>query len=317
MPYHSPLRYPGGKTALAPLLAETIQVNDIEGGTYLEPFAGGSGLALALLFSETVGNIHLNDLDRRIYSFWAAVLHQGEAFLDRVDNAKINVAEWRRQREVMRQWKTAKILDLGFATFYLNRCNRSGVFNAGPIGGYDQTGNYKIDVRFNKVELRKKIERIIIYRERIKIWNLDAIQFLKCVFEKSEVQRNRSLVYMDPPYFKKAERLYPLYFVDADHARLAKYLNSQKRMRWLVSYDDTEEIRSLYSGTKNLLFMNYFLHSVRTGHELFIPGPNCKLPASFTEGADNIFKSPAGHIQREIGAHHAEDTDVEVKLKEA
>lgn len=301
MAYPSPLRYPGGKTALAPLLAETIQVNEIEGGTFLEPFAGGSGLALSLLFSETVGDIHLNDLDRRIYSFWAAILNQSESFLERLDRVQVNVAEWRRQREVMRRWKTAKILDLGFATFFLNRCNRSGVFNAGPIGGYDQTGNYKIDVRFNKRELRKKIERIILYGGRIKIWNLDAVKFLKRVFQKGGASRSRSLVYMDPPYFKKAQRLYPLYFVDADHARLAEYLNCRTQMRWLVSYDDTDEIRCLYSGTKNRLFMNYFLHSVRTGHELFIPSRNCKLPISFTEGTDNIFKSPAGHIQREIG----------------
>jgi DNA adenine methylase len=290
MAYPSPFRYPGGKTALAPLLAETIRVNGLEGGAYLEPFAGGAGLALALLFSEIVSEIHLNDLDRRIYSFWASVLRQPAPFLDRLDRVQVTVAEWRRQKEIMRNWRAAKILDLGFATFFINRCNRSGVFNAGPIGGYDQSGNYKIDVRFNRAGLRRKIERIILYRERIKVWNVDAVEFLKRVFQNGGLRRNRSLVYMDPPYFEKAQRLYPLYFKDADHARLATYLNCQKRMRWLVSYDDTEEIRCLYSGTKNLLFMNYFLHSVRVGRELFIPSHNCKLPQNFTEGTGNIFK---------------------------
>ena len=294
MSYPSPFRYPGGKTALAPLLAETIKVNRLEGGIYLEPFAGGAGLALALLYSEMVGNIYLNDLDRRIYSFWTSILRQPDAFLERLDRVRVNVAEWRRQKQVMGSWKSAKLLDLGFASFFLNRCNRSGVFNAGPIGGYDQRGNYKIDVRFNKPELRKKIERIILYRERITIWNLDAIEFLKRVFRSGECSRNSSLVYMDPPYFKKAERLYPLFFRDVDHTRLAKYLNAQKMMRWLVSYDDTEEIRRLYSGTKNLLFMNYFLHSVRVGRELFIPSQNCTLPKSFTEGNANVFKSVSG-----------------------
>lgn len=302
MAYPSPLRYPGGKTALAPLLAETIQENGIEGGVYLEPFAGGSGLALALLFAETVGNIHLNDLDRRIYAFWKSILEFSEEFLERLENAKLTVREWRRQKEILQSWRTAKILDLGFATFFLNRCNRSGVFNAGPIGGYDQTGNYKIDARFNKVELRKKIEKIVLYRDRISVRNLDAIRFLKEVFRKESISTKRSLVYMDPPYFKKAERLYPLYFRDSDHTRLAEYLSSQKKLRWLVSYDDTEEIRNLYSGTKNILFMNYFLHSVRTGRELFIPSPNCQLPETFTAGTNNIFKSPAGHIQKEISS---------------
>ena len=204
MAYPSPLRYPGGKTALAPLLAETMQVNEIEGGTYLEPFAGGSGLALSLLFSETVGNIHLNDLDRRIYSFWAAILNQSESFLERLDKVQVNVEEWQRHREVMRRWKTAKILDLGFATFFLNRCNRSGVFNAGPIGGYDQTGNYKIDVRFNKKELRKKIERIALYRDRITIWNLDAIEFLKRVFQKRGGHAQSELGLHGPTIFQES-----------------------------------------------------------------------------------------------------------------
>jgi len=302
MAYPSPFRYPGGKSALFPLLAETIRVNALGGGAYLEPFAGGAGLALALLHGEVVGDIHLNDLDRRIYSFWAAVLHQSESFLERLDQIPVTVTEWQRQKKIMQNWKSAKILDLGFATFFLNRCNRSGIFNAGPIGGYDQTGNYKIGVRFNKLELRRKIERIILYRQRIKIWNMDAVEFLKRVFQRGEVQRSHSLVYMDPPYFKKAERLYPLYFKDADHARLARYLNSQKRMRWLVSYDDTDEIRRLYSGRKNLLFMNYFLHSVRIGRELFIPSHNCRLPDSFAEGTENIFKSPSGQIERQLGS---------------
>ena len=172
------------------------------------------------------------------------------------------------------------------------------MLNAGPIGGYDQTGNYKIDARFNKEEMCKKIQRIILYRDRINVWNLDAVSFLKKVFHAGEVSRRQSLVYMDPPYFAKAEELYPVYFKEQDHARLAKYLNSQKQMKWLVSYDDTEEIRALYSGEKNLLYMNYVLHSVRVGRELFIPSPNCQIPKSFSEGGENIFKSSLSTIQK-------------------
>ncbi len=296
-PMHpSPFRYPGGKTALFPLVADSIRANGLEGGIYLEPFAGGSGLALALLYGEVVSEIHLNDLDRRIYSFWTSVLNKSEEFLDRFDRVDVTVSEWRRQNQIMRKWKTAKILDLGFATFFLNRCNRSGIFKAGPIGGYDQRGNYKIDCRFKKADLRRRIEKIVLYRERIKVWNLDAIDFLKRVFREGGISRNNSLVYMDPPYFEKANELYPLYFTEPDHVRLAKYLNRQKQMRWLVSYDDTEEIRALYSGEKNLLYMNYFLHSVRVGHELFIPSQNCKLPKSFLEGGQNVFT--AGHRRR-------------------
>ncbi len=302
MSYPSPLRYAGGKSALAPLMAEVVKLNGVEGGTYLEPCAGGAGLALGLLFAEVVGTVHLNDLDRRIYCFWVSVLRHPEAFLQRLDNTPVTVSEWRKQKQVMASWKTAKTLDLGFATFFLNRCNRSGVFNAGPIGGVDQRGNYKIDVRFNKPELHRKIERIVLYNERINIWNLDAVDFLKIVFGSGKCSRGDSLVYIDPPYFKKAESLYPLYFKDEDHARLANYLNAQKTLRWLVSYDDTDEIRRLYSGKKNLIFMNYFLHSVRIGRELFIPSANCKLPKDFTKEGGNIFKSASGNIERELAS---------------
>jgi len=291
MAHASPFRYPGGKTALFPLLVDTLKANDLKGGTYLEPFAGGSGLALSLLFEGVVGEIHLNDLDRRIYCFWSSVLNKSDEFLERFDRIRVNVTEWRRQREILENWKTANQLDLGFATFYLNRCNRSGIFRAGPIGGYDQTGNYTIGCRFNKPNLRKRIEKIISHRDQISIWNVDAIKFLKSVFQKGKAKRATSLVYMDPPYFEKAHELYPIYFKESDHVRLAKYLNDQKRLRWLVSYDDTEEIRALYSGKKNLLYMNYFLHSVRVGRELFIPSHNCRLPKSFLNGGENVFDS--------------------------
>ena len=100
---------------------------------------------------------------------------------------------------------------------------------------------------------------------------------------------------MDPPYFEKAEDLYPMYFKDVDHARLAKYLSKQQKMKWLVSYDDTAEIRRLYTGEKNLLYMSYYAHTVRVGRELFIPSPNCRLPKSFLENGENVFKS--GDVQ--------------------
>ena len=51
---HSPLRYPGGKSILSPLLGNFIEINNLLDGIYIEPYAGGAGAALKLLFSEYV-----------------------------------------------------------------------------------------------------------------------------------------------------------------------------------------------------------------------------------------------------------------------
>ena len=76
----SPLRYPGGKSQLAPLVIDLLRSNDLFYGEYIEPFAGGAGIACTLLLDGYVSHIHINDLDRSIYSFWWAILNEPERF---------------------------------------------------------------------------------------------------------------------------------------------------------------------------------------------------------------------------------------------
>lgn len=274
----SPLRYPGGKTFLTDFLSQTIRVNRLDGGIYVEPFAGGAGAALGLLFSERVSKIHINDKDPCIYAFWRAILDYSDEFLELLQKSPVSVRMWKRQKLILRDRRKHSTLEVGFATFYLNRCNRSGVLNAWPIGGINQDGNYKIDARFNKRRLRQKIEKIALYKNRISVWNADAITFLERVFKKRGVSKARTLVYMDPPYFEKARSLYSFYFRDADHERLAKYLNQLADFRWIISYDDAPQIRKLYTGKKKVLAKNYSVRSVRIGRELIISSGNC-VPA--------------------------------------
>jgi DNA adenine methylase len=280
--YPSPLRYPGGKTLLRDFLSDTIRINRLEGGTYLEPFAGGAGAALSLLFSERVSEIHINDKDPCIFAFWRSVLGHTEKFLDLLHRTPVTVTTWRKQKTILGNPRSHSTVELGFATFYLNRCNRSGVLNGGPIGGFKQNGNYNIDARFNKEELAKKIEKIGLYRERIAVWNSDGVTFLKTLFERRQLSRKRSLVYMDPPFFKQARRLYPFYFKDSDHDRLASYLNDEAKFHWVISYDDTSHIRNLYTGPKKVWFKGYCLQSVKIGRELIMASKGCALPRSLS-----------------------------------
>ncbi len=132
--HYSPLRYPGGKAGLSGYLSTLIKNNNIKDCTYVEPYAGGAGAALTLLFLEKVDCIIINDLDKAIYSFWKSILTHTDKFVDKIKNAKLTIAEWHRQREIYRNKKSNQ-LELGFAAFYLNITNRSGIIEGCPIGG--------------------------------------------------------------------------------------------------------------------------------------------------------------------------------------
>jgi DNA adenine methylase len=288
----SPLRYPGGKSFLTSFLADAIRLNGIDGGVYIEPCAGGAGAALNLLFSGYVSSVHINDADPCIFSFWKSVVYQSETFLELLEKTPVNVRTWRRQREIIRSRSKHSHLNVGFAVFYLNRCNRSGALNGGPIGGLDQTGAYKIDARFNKIELRKRIEKIFLHRDRISVSGKNAITFLREKQRKGFFEANRAIVYLDPPYHAKGQRLYSRFFRDSDHRALAKFLHVEAQFRWLVSYDDSSLIHNIYSGEKNLLFMNYFMHTARIGRELIIGSTDCDLPKQHFVNANRTRYDP-------------------------
>jgi DNA adenine methylase len=179
--HYSPLRYPGGKACLSGYLSELIKDNHIENCTYIEPYAGGAGAALTMLFLEKVDSIIINDLDKSIYFFWKTILTQTDQFINKISKTKITIAEWHKQKAIYRS-KQSSPFDLGFATFFLNRTNRSGIIDGGPIGGAKQKGNWKIDARFNKEDLIERIENIDSYKKRIKITNKDGIALLKGIY---------------------------------------------------------------------------------------------------------------------------------------
>jgi DNA adenine methylase len=278
----SPFRYPGGKQVLARALGAIIRLNGCEGGVYAEPYAGGCGAGLNLLFSERVSGLMINDADWRIYAFWQAILTKTDAFLELLRDTPITVSEWRRQRETYERAPRRSMLRAGFATFYLNRCNRSGIIsNGGPIGGTHQRGKWRIDARFNRVGLRSRIERIAFYRDRIWTSHLDAIEFLEKQVRKRSLSE-RVFAYLDPPYFAKGRQLYMDYYEPADHATLASYLKSPLKFPWALTYDNAGAIRRLYDGNRRFMFnLAYSARERRVGKELFIVDPRLRVPADW------------------------------------
>ena len=279
MRYDSPLRYPGGKASLAPFLARAIATNDLLGCQYFEPFAGGAGAALGLLRRRVVSELRLNDLDYRIVAFWQAVLTEPAEFVDRIHSVPLTIQEWRNQEQVYSKAATAKDFDLGFAVFYLNRCNRSGLLRgAGPIGGHAQSGKWALDARFNRDALARRVLAVARRRDRIRVENMDARAFLVRHLPRGR-GRSRVFAYLDPPYYANGRRLYLNAFDDADHKALAAYLKRQRSLRWLMSYDDTPFIRKLYGPcVVSGLALQYSLQRKSRAQELLLAPSYVQLP---------------------------------------
>lgn len=267
----SPLRYPGGKAQLAPILAQTIKLNGLAGCVYFEPFAGGAGAALRLLRDNVVSELHLNDLDPRIYHFWHAALNEPEEFVERIHEVPLTIKEWQKQRQICMKGDVSKPFELGFATFYLNRCNRSGVIlGAGPIGGREQSGTWKLDARFHRENLADRISWLSEVGDSISISQMDAMTFLVKQLPRG-VGRKRVFVYLDPPYYSKASKLYMNSYREQDHKSLARYLRRQNVLKWIASYDDTDFIRELYSFCRvSQNSLRYSLQEKRQSSELLI-----------------------------------------------
>jgi len=265
--HFTPLRYPGGKGKLAPFVKRLIEMNNLLDGEYVEPYAGGAAIALELLLQEYVARIHINDISRPVFSFWNAVLNHTEELVRLVRDTPLTVRAWDRQKAVFANRDDHDDVALGFATFFLNRTNRSGILNGGMIGGRKQTGRWKIDARYNAPELGGRIEAIARVRRRINISCQDARIFLR---EKLATLPDRTLIYLDPPYYEKGKGLYYDFYEHEDHERIARVVRNRiKRQKWIVSYDNVKAIRVLYAGSRSISYgIGYSARERRDGAEL-------------------------------------------------
>lgn len=273
--HFSPLRYPGGKGKLARFVAEVIRENGLQDGLYVEPYAGGAAVAFELLLTGVVRRVAINDLNRPIYAFWRAVLEDTAALVDLIRDTEVTMAVRDRAKRIFME-STGTDLELAFATFFLNRTNRSGILNGGPIGGVDQTGTWKLDARYNKDALIQRIEKIARMRRYISLTNLDAIEFLN---KTAPTWPKKTLVYLDPPYYDKGRDLYYNFYQHDDHANVAFATHNLSNVRWIVSYDDVEPIHSLYQQASCLQYtIGYSARERSRGAEAMFFSPGLIIP---------------------------------------
>lgn len=265
--HFTPLRYPGGKGKLAPYIKEIIKENKLLDGEYVEPYAGGAGIALELLFHEYVSRVHINDFSRPVYAFWKAVLDHTDKMTKLMRDTPLTLKSWDKQKKIFSHSDDYGPVELGFATFFLNRTNRSGILNGGIIGGRDQTGPWKIDARYNRAELIGRVEAIAKMRRRISLTRMDAQKFLKT---QSKEWPEKTLIYLDPPYYVKGSELYYDFYKHDDHERVERYVTeSMAKLKWVVSYDNVPTIRSLYKGYQHIVYgIGYSAREAREGSEI-------------------------------------------------
>lgn len=274
--FASPFRYPGGKTRLASKLNEVIEKNfeQNEKVVLVEPYAGGAGASLVLLFASKVDKIVINDLDKAIYTFWKIAVSDTDYLIKKIRNTKVTIDEWRKQKAVYASPENDR--GLAFATLFLNRTNRSGIMAGGPIGGINQSGDWKIDVRFTKETIIGRLEKIKEFKNKIKVCNSDGIRLLKRLEQHKKT--SQYFIFLDPPYYQKGKSLYLNHYGNKDHEKLSKFLEKSLLKKWIMTYDDVSYIKNLYSKMRTKSFsIQHNAYKSKAGKEVMIFSNNLML----------------------------------------
>lgn len=281
---YSPLRYPGGKGKMSKYVHHLLDINNISSdGVYIEPFAGGAGIPLDLLINGRVKKIVINDYNKSIYSIWFNIINHPSKLIKLIEETPITLEEWYKQKEIHEQYKNYQnSIENAFSTLFLNRTNRSGIIEAGPIGGIEQLGKYKIDCRFNKKRLIEQINLISSYKDNIELYRCDAVKFIS---EKlSNYPIDDTFIFFDPPYYQQGKNLYMSFYQDEDHRNLAKKINGLDNYKWILTYDVDPHIYTYYEQQSIYRYkLGYSANVVRKEWEYLITNKN-----TFVESKDKI-----------------------------
>ncbi len=247
-PTVTPLRYPSGKTWLLDYVKEFIKFHKLEPKAIVEPYAGSASVSIGLLQGGLVNEAYISEKDPLIVAFWNAVLYQNEELVEFIKSLEVSLETWYSLKKYLHFDSDHKYntVELAGAFLFFNRTNFSGIIKGGPLGGKQQQSSYKFDCRFNREKIIEKIQGLHDLKGRLHVAEVDGIKFMQ---RMTSGTNENLLFYVDPPYYGAGRELYRYYFIDEDHQKLSAFL---KRLEhpWLLSYDDADFIRNLYTDSK-------------------------------------------------------------------
>ena len=239
----SPLRYPGAKRQLIPLFNSLLLQAPV--GTFVEPFAGGASVALHVAVNGLAERVILGEADPLVYAFWHVACFDTPWIVEQIQTVDVTLANWERFKA--RPGETLR--DRALSCLFLNRTSFSGILHerSGPIGGRSQCSPYPINCRFPRSEL---VRRVSVVGELAAAGRIGAVlcgDYQDTIAAAVGHSASRdALLYLDPPFYAKAQTLYRLSFGADDHRRLADYVMGCD-IPWLLSYDSHPSIQDLYS----------------------------------------------------------------------
>lgn len=219
----SPLRYPGSKAFLFDTIQSTVNKN-----RFIEGFAGSAVLSLNMKRERKI--IHINDLDPAIYAMWKNIQENSYEFAKMVLFTPIDIDQHKKCAEILKN-EHRPTLELAYSALFLNRTNFSGMLGAKVIGGESQVGKYRMDVRFNRFVISKRISKAATLLKDAIITNQDALSLID----------EEGFLYLDPPYLDIDNRIYRFNYLKSDMKRLLEALKGREEP-WILSHAPSEWI---------------------------------------------------------------------------
>lgn len=247
-------RYPGGKNkkALSQPVVERVLSVGFKQINFVDVFTGGGAISIAVA-NEFINkkaisvNFVLNDIDEHISSFWKIICRQDQTYCKLMDLIKRYGCPTTNVFREIKEWQNLDYVQLGFRGLFLNRTAFSGILSSGPIGGYDQAGNYKIDCRYDAEVMSQRIESLHNYFSKNSFcYKRDFKKIIKEYSNKENV-----ILYLDPPYMKQGKALYQYWMEENDYVEM-KNLLLKSHCKWIISHDDNEDFLKLFSGINDV-----------------------------------------------------------------
>ena len=232
----SPLRYPGGKTRACKILDQILNkyfdpnVFDI----ILSPFFGGGSFEFHLQNTYNK-KIIANDKFTPLYNFWKQIKNDKMKLYRELEIIKdVKKEDFQEYRNIIMDLNE-NMLEQAKLYFIINRCSFSG---ATLSGGFSEEASKK---RFTNSS-KDKIKNLDLTDFEIYNWDFEK-------FINNQYIENKTLIFLYPPYYlEDKSNLYGKngdLHGEFDHKKLYDLIKNKKN--WIITCDDCEYIRKLYS----------------------------------------------------------------------